>query len=88
MNEAALVIRNKVGLHARPATLFVQAAMRFQSDIRLVKGGREGNAKSFRAVLALGVNQNDTVLVRAEGQDAAQALQALTELVETNFGEA
>jgi len=88
MNETALVIRNKVGLHARPATLFVQAALRFQSDIRLIKDGHEGNAKSFRAVLALGVNQNDRVLVRAEGLDAAEAVQALTDLVEANFGEA
>jgi phosphotransferase system HPr (HPr) family protein len=87
MPEIQLVIRNKVGLHARPAVLFVQAAMGFQADIRVSKGGREGNAKSFKSVLALAVNQNDEVTVRAEGPDAGEALAALARLVEENFGE-
>jgi phosphotransferase system HPr (HPr) family protein len=87
MPETRLIIRNKVGLHARPAVLFVQAAQGFQADVRVIKDGKEGNAKSFRAVLALAVNQNDEVLVRAEGTDAEAALAALTKLVEENFGE-
>jgi phosphotransferase system HPr (HPr) family protein len=96
MPEVRLVIRNKVGLHARPAVLFVQTAQGFQSDIRVItcaggtgagKDGREGNAKSFKSVLALAVNQNDEVVVRAEGPDAEAALAALTRLVEDNFGE-
>lgn len=88
MPEIKLIIRNKVGLHARPAVLFVQAAQNFQSDIRVSKGGKEANAKSFKAILALAVNQNDEVLVHAEGEDAQKALAALTRLVEGNFGEA
>jgi len=87
MPEVRLVIRNKVGLHARPAVLFVQAAQGFQSDVRVIKDGKEGNAKSFKSVLALAVNQNDEVVVRAEGTDADAALAALTKLVEDNFGE-
>jgi phosphotransferase system HPr (HPr) family protein len=87
MPEVKLVIRNKVGLHARPAVLFVQAAQGFQSDVRVIKDGKEGNAKSFKSVLALAVNQNDEVVVRAEGADADAALAALTNLVEDNFGE-
>jgi phosphotransferase system HPr (HPr) family protein len=87
MPEVRLVIRNKVGLHARPAVLFVQAAQGFQSDVRVIKDGKEGNAKSFKSVLALAVNQNDEVVVRAEGADADAALAALTKLVEDNFGE-
>ena len=87
MPEVKLVIRNKVGLHARPAVLFVQAAQGFQSDVRVIKDGKEGNAKSFKSVLALAVNQNDEVVVRAEGADADAALAALTRLVEDNFGE-
>ena len=87
MPETRLTIRNKVGLHARPAVLFVQAAQNFQSDVRVIKDGKEGNAKSFKAVLALAVNQNDEVVVRAEGADADAALAALTKLVEDNFGE-
>ena len=87
MPETKLVIRNKVGLHARPAVLFVQAAQSFQSDVRVIKDGKEGNAKSFKAVLALAVNQDDEVVVRAEGADADAALAALSRLVENNFGE-
>ncbi len=87
MSEIELIVRNKVGLHARPAVLFVQTAQGFQSDIRVLKDGKEGNAKSFKAILALAVNQNDKVVVRAEGPDAEQALIALTKLVENNFGE-
>jgi len=87
MPEIKLVIRNKVGLHARPAVLFVQAAQKFQSEVRLLKDGKEGNAKSFKSVLALAVNQNDEVVVRAEGADAEAALAALTQLAEANFGE-
>ncbi len=87
MPEVKLVIRNKVGLHARPAVLFVQTAQGFQSDVRVIKDGKEGNAKSFKAVLALAVNQSDEVVVRAEGADAEAALAALARLVEDNFGE-
>ena len=87
MPEIKLIVRNKVGLHARPAVLFVQAAQRFQSEIRAIKDGKEGNAKSFKAVLGLAVNQNDEVVVRAEGPDAEQALSALAKLVEENLGE-
>jgi phosphocarrier protein HPr len=87
MPEIMLTVRNEVGLHARPAVLFVQAAQRFQSDIRVVKDGAEGNAKSFKSILALAVNKNDQVLIRAEGPDDQEALDALAQLVEENFGE-
>lgn len=87
MPETKLIIRNKVGLHARPAVLFVQTAQGFQADIRVIKDGKEGNAKSFKAILSLAVNQNDAVVVRAEGPDAEQALAALARLVAENFGE-
>lgn len=88
MQEIKLVVRNKVGLHARPAVLFVQTAQKYKADIRVIKDGSEGNAKSFRSVLALAVSQNDEVTVRAEGEDAPAALAALTQLVDDNFGEA
>ena len=87
MPEIRFVIRNKVGLHARPAVLFVQAAQSYQSDLRVIKDGKEANAKSYKSVLGLSVNQNDEVVVHAEGSDADQALAALAKLVEDNFGE-
>ena len=87
MPEIKLIIRNKVGLHARPAVLFVQAAQGFQSHVSVLKDGKEGNAKSFKSVLALAVIQNDEVTVRAEGPDAEAALAAIAKLAEDNFGE-
>lgn len=87
MPEIRLVIRNPVGLHARPAALFVETSQRFQSEVRVIKNGVEANAKSILKILALGVSQNDEVTVRAEGPDAEAVLSALAELVEGNFGE-
>jgi len=76
-----------VGLHARPAALFVQTAKRFNCDIRVTHGEREANAKSILGVLTLGANQGAVITIRAEGEDADQALAALEALVESNFGE-
>ena len=88
MSEVTLTIRNKVGLHARPAALFVQIANQFKSDIKVAHGEREANAKSILTVLTLGVNRGAVITIRAEGGDADQALAALKALIEDNFGEA
>jgi len=87
MQEVILIIRNKVGLHARPAALFVQTAGRFKSKVLAIKDGREVNAKSILSVLTLGAEQGSMVTVRAEGEDEVEAVEALKELVESNFGE-
>lgn len=87
MQEVTLTIRNKVGLHARPAALFVQTANRFKSKVMAVREGREANAKSILSVLSLGTNQGAVITVRADGEDEAQAVEALRLLVENNFGE-
>jgi phosphotransferase system HPr (HPr) family protein len=88
MPEITLRVHSKVGLHARPAALFVQAARPFESDIVVAHREREANAKSILGILTLGVEQGETITVRAEGTDAAQALAALQTLVEDNFGDA
>lgn len=88
MPEISLVIRNKVGLHARPLALFNATVKKFQSEVRVSKNGKEVDAKSPFKVLALAVNQNDAVVVRAEGPDAEAALAAIAQLVADNFGEA
>jgi phosphocarrier protein HPr len=88
MPEITLTIRAKVGLHARPAALFVQTAKQYQSDIRVRNDTREANAKSILSVLGLGAGQDSVITLRAEGEDADLALQALQDLVEGNFGEA
>jgi phosphocarrier protein HPr len=87
MPETTLTIHHKVGLHARPAALFVQTAKQFNCDIRVTHGEREANAKSILGVLALGAEQGAVITTRAEGEDADQALAALEALVEDNFGE-
>ena len=85
--EASLVITNKDGLHLRPAGVFVQTAARFQSKITLCFADQAVNAKSISKVLKLSVSPGDTIVVQAEGEDAEQAIAALTDLVGRNFDE-
>ena len=87
MQEITLTIQHKVGLHARPAALFVQTAKQFRSDITISHGEREANAKSILKILALGAEQGSVVTICAEGEDADQALTALGTLIENGFGE-
>ncbi len=89
-NEITLTIVNEIGLHARPAALFVQTASRFQSDIRvrnLTAGSSAVSAKSMFGVLSLGAQKGHQVAISAEGPDATEALEALRQLVESGFGE-
>ncbi|HLI09306.1 MAG TPA: HPr family phosphocarrier protein [Ktedonobacteraceae bacterium] len=85
--EAYLVIKNKVGLHARPARLLVRTAAQFQSQIQLQQGGKSANAKSIIGVLKLGAVLGDALVLRAEGEDAEEAVKTLTELVDRKFDE-
>ena len=85
--ENQLVITNKVGLHARPARLLVQTAAQFQSQIRLQHAEKAANAKSILSVLKLGAVLGDTLVVRAEGEDAEEAVKTLSDLVNRKFDE-
>ncbi|HEY8552287.1 MAG TPA: HPr family phosphocarrier protein [Thermaerobacter sp.] len=87
MAEVTVTIQHPTGLHARPAALFVQAASRFRSQIEVQANGKTANAKSMMAILGLGARQGTVLTIRAEGDDAAEAVAALKELVESNFGE-
>jgi len=87
MHEVTLLVRHKVGLHARPAALFVQTAKKFKSDILVSKDDREVNAKSILSILTLGANQGAVITIIATGEDEEMAVKAIQELVETNFGE-
>ncbi len=88
MPEITLEIKNKVGLHARPAALFVQTASRFKSEIRVRKDRINANAKSILNILTLGASQGSVITLQAEGEDAESALKALEDLIASNFGEA
>lgn len=87
MQEVTLVVEHKVGLHARPAALFVQTAKKFKSDILVRKDEKEVNAKSILSILTLGAGQGAVITLKASGEDEAAALAALQELVKHNFGE-
>ena len=85
--EASVVIGNTVGLHARPATLLVQTAARYSAKVQVICGEKTANAKSIVGILKLGAVKGDTIVLRADGEDAATAIQALTSLVNRRFDE-
>ena len=80
-------VRNKLGLHARAAAKIVQISNEFQSHIRIIKNGREADAKSMLDILTLSCPQGTKIEVCAEGEDAAEAIAALALLFNDKFGE-
>ena len=82
-----VTINNEVGLHARPATFFIQKANEFKSGIWVEKDERRVNAKSLLGVLSLGITKVTTITLLADGSDEKEAIAALSELVSGNFGE-
>lgn len=85
--SATVTVLNETGLHARPASLFVQKAARFKSLINVIKDDVTINAKSIMGVLGGGIGQGSEILIEAEGEDAQEAVQALVKLIEDRFGE-
>ncbi len=82
-----VTIQNNVGLHARPATFFIQKANSYKSSIWVEKEDRRVNAKSLLGVLSLGIVKGMTVTLIADGSDEAEALAGLDELIQSGFGE-
>jgi phosphocarrier protein HPr len=87
MTSQTVKIINEAGIHARPASLFLQAATAFKSNITVTKNGRSGNAKSLLGLLSLGVNKGSEITIVAEGEDEKEAVAALAKLIESKFGE-
>jgi phosphotransferase system HPr (HPr) family protein len=85
--EAELVLNNEVGLHARPAAQLVKTAACFVASITMTRGDRTADAHSLFSLLALGATRGSTVMVRAEGPDAREAVAAIAALIENNFSE-
>ncbi len=83
--EIKLKLLNEEGMHARPAGILVKRVNQFQSKIELNFNGKSANAKSLLSILSLGLIANSEFLVKAEGIDAEQALQSLTEIVQNKF---
>lgn len=85
-----VVVHSKVGLHARPAALFIKTAGGFSARItveNLTRGMKPVNAKSILSVLSAGVRMNDQIRITADGADEEAAIAALADLVYSNFGE-
>ena len=87
MISKEIVVQNQVGLHARPATFFIQKANEFTSGIWISKDDRKVNAKSLLGVLSLGVTRGPSITVIADGADEEAAVNELANLVESNFAE-
>lgn len=85
MISLKVTINNSVGLHARPATFFVQKANSYKSSIWVEKGDCRVNAKSLLGVLSLGISQGATITIIADGSDEIDAVAGLTALVESKF---
>ncbi len=82
-----VTINNQVGLHARPATFFIQKANEFKSSIWIEKDERRVNAKSLLGVLSLGIVKGTTVTLVADGADEQEAIDTLTALINSDFSE-
>lgn len=87
MVTKTFTIKNKLGLHARAASLFVQLTTKYDCDIFVVKNGQEVNGKSIMGILILAAAQGSDIVVKASGADAGGALSALGDLIENRFGE-
>lgn len=85
--ERDVQVRNRLGMHARAAVRFVQIANGFKSEVKVVKDGQEANGKSIMGLLTLVAAHGVTMKVVCEGDDAAEALTALADLVASGFGE-
>ena len=87
MPERKVQIVNKAGLHARPAAEIVKLAAKYTSEITVVRDDLEVNGKSIMGVMMLAAECGSTLQLKAEGPDAAEALDALERLIESKFGE-
>lgn len=85
MLEREYVVNNEVGLHARPAALFVQCTNKFLSDIYIQKGNKRVDGKSIMGVMSLGIGQGENIKIIADGPDENQAIEAIERLINERF---
>ncbi len=87
MLEKKIVIKNKLGLHARAAVKFVNLANRYSSSVKIIKDSMEVDGKSILGILTLAASQGTPIKLVVNGRDENQAMQALCELINNKFGE-
>ena len=88
MIEKEVVVRNRAGIHARPAALIVQTASQYSSHIEFKKEHETINAKSIMGIITLGAGYNSSITIAADGDDEQEAVDSLSRLFETRFEEA
>ncbi len=87
MTEATATIENKTGIHARPASQFVQKASSFKSKVQLKAKGKTVDAKSILMIMSMGLVKGTEVTIVADGPDEADAVAALKKMIDDKFGE-
>lgn len=87
MIEKKIVIKNKLGLHARAAVKFVNLANRYSASVKIIKDSNEVDGKSILGILTLAASQGTPIKLVINGRDEAQAMKALCELINNKFGE-
>ena len=85
MIKEKVIIKNEIGLHARPATLFVNVADQYQSDVRIIKDGMEVNGKSILSLLAIAAEKGSEVILIVEGKDEKKAFEDLKAVLEGTY---
>jgi len=84
MKNNTLIVNFKEGLHARPATKFVQIAKDFEANIKVITNGKSADAKSILEILTLGVMQGMEIIIQAEGADEVTAVKQLSDFIQTS----
>lgn len=87
MTSVNLTVENKTGIHARPASIFVQTAAKFKSKIQIAANGKKVDAKGILGIMSMGLKKGTDITIEADGADEAEAIKALKDLVESKFGE-
>jgi len=87
MVQKVVQVKNKLGLHARPALLFVNIATKFEADVYLGRDNHEVNGKSIMGVMMLAAEMGSKLTITAKGQDEKEAIKALIDLIDNKFNE-
>jgi phosphocarrier protein len=87
MASQKTTIKNKTGIHARPASVFVQTASKFKSKVQIAAKGKKVDAKSILMIMSMGLSNGTEITISADGPDEADAVKTLVDLVDSKFGE-
>lgn len=85
MYEAKVTIKNEIGLHARPASLFIQEAIKYSSNIAVIKDEKTYNGKSIMSILSMSAGKGQEITIRAKGEDEEDAVKGLVNLIDNKL---